>query len=54
MGCAAGVQSGALSDDKNGREPEGLLAESAELLGILRNGDADADDIAGRLTGAYP
>jgi len=31
-----------------------LLAESTEPLGIMRNGDADVDDIAGRVTGADP
>ncbi len=35
MGCAAGLQSGALSDDKDGRTPERILAESVELLRIL-------------------
>ena len=30
------------------------LAESAELLRIMRNGHENADDVAGRVTGAYP
>ncbi|EOV68739.1 transposase insG for insertion sequence element IS4, partial [Escherichia coli KTE70] len=32
---------------------ERLLAESTEFLRIMRNGDENADDIAGRFTGTY-
>ncbi len=31
-----------------------LLAESTEFLRIMRNGDENADDIAGRFTGRIP
>ncbi|OSL62389.1 hypothetical protein EAVG_00970, partial [Escherichia coli H420] len=37
----------------NGGTSERLLAESTEFLRIMRNGDENADDIAGRFTGTY-
>lgn len=54
MRGTAVLQSGALSDDKNDGKSEGLLAESAELLGIELSGDEDADDVTGGVTRAYP
>ena len=54
MGRTAGLQSGAVSDGKDGRTSERILAESAELLRILQSGDAYADDITGSVAGPNP